>query len=59
LGQSLSDWIVIESKRFQWLRDRFREALQHIELLRIDQFCVLDRYWNIPATANVLTVASV
>jgi 4-alpha-glucanotransferase len=48
-GNPLYDWPVHRATEFRWWRERFRRALELVDLTRIDHFRGFVSYWAIPA----------
>jgi 4-alpha-glucanotransferase len=51
-GNPLYRWEVMAADGFRWWIERVRAALRQVDLLRIDHFIGLTRYWEIPAGAD-------
>ncbi|MFK8115655.1 MAG: 4-alpha-glucanotransferase [Rubripirellula sp.] len=48
-GNPLYRWDVLQSTGYDWWIQRFRYALRHFDLLRVDHFRGFESYWEIPA----------
>lgn len=51
-GNPLYNWQRLEETRFEWWTERFRQAFEWFDLLRIDHFRGFESYWQIPADAE-------
>jgi 4-alpha-glucanotransferase len=51
-GNPLYRWDVMADRGYDWWVDRLRHTLDHVDLLRIDHFIGLTRYWEVPATEH-------
>ncbi|MBV6512093.1 MAG: 4-alpha-glucanotransferase [Ignavibacteriaceae bacterium] len=50
-GNPLYKWKVMEKDGFKWWKDRIRNLLEMVDILRIDHFRGFDAYWEIPGNA--------
>jgi 4-alpha-glucanotransferase len=50
-GHPLYDWDAMRRNGFKYWRDRVRQQLARVDLLRIDHFHGLAAHWGVPATA--------
>jgi 4-alpha-glucanotransferase len=48
-GNPLYDWAALEASGYTWWIERFRAALQQVDLVRLDHFRGFEAYWRIPA----------
>jgi 4-alpha-glucanotransferase len=48
-GNPLYDWSVHRATHFRWWTERFRRALELLDLVRLDHFRGFVAYWAIPA----------
>ena len=48
-GNPLYDWDVLSSQNYEWWIDRIEKAGKLYDIIRIDHFRGLDRYYSIPA----------
>ncbi|MBQ9832221.1 MAG: 4-alpha-glucanotransferase [Clostridia bacterium] len=51
-GNPLYDWKHMERNGFLWWRERMRTAAKRYNIVRIDHFIGMVRYYSIPATAK-------
>lgn len=51
-GSPLFDWDRMAADGFQWWRTRLTQAFTRFDVLRLDHFIGLVRYWSIPADAE-------
>jgi 4-alpha-glucanotransferase len=51
-GNPLYRWDAIAAEGYRWWIDRFRQALQFVDVLRIDHFRGFESYWAIPAAES-------
>ncbi|MDR0643507.1 MAG: 4-alpha-glucanotransferase [Treponema sp.] len=57
-GNPLYDWDKMKETRFAWWLDRMRESLSLFDMVRIDHFRGLERYYSIPAGAQDASIGS-
>jgi len=50
-GNPLYDWDRLAATHYEWWVQRFRQAFEHFDLLRIDHFRGFESYWEIPVDA--------
>jgi 4-alpha-glucanotransferase len=50
-GHPLYRWEVLRERGYDWWMSRFRRALDLFDVVRIDHFIGLHRYWEIPASS--------
>ncbi len=55
-GNPLYNWDVLAKTNYGWWTQRFRNAFELYDLLRIDHFRGFEAYWEIPATAKTAVV---
>jgi 4-alpha-glucanotransferase len=48
-GNPLYDWPTLRATGYRWWVERFRRALELVELVRLDHFRGLVAYWSVPA----------
>ncbi|MDE5721799.1 MAG: 4-alpha-glucanotransferase [Clostridia bacterium] len=48
-GNPLYDWDVLSTQNYEWWIDRIEKASKLYDIIRIDHFRGLDRYYSIPA----------
>ncbi|MCC7361371.1 MAG: 4-alpha-glucanotransferase [Anaerolineales bacterium] len=48
-GNPLYDWAALQRTGYAWWIERFRAALQQVDLVRLDHFRGFEAYWRIPA----------
>jgi 4-alpha-glucanotransferase len=48
-GNPLYNWEAIASKGYAWWIDRFRRALQQVDVIRLDHFRGFESCWAVPA----------
>jgi 4-alpha-glucanotransferase len=48
-GNPLYRWDVLRATGYRWWIDRFRRALQHVDVARVDHFRGFESYWEVPA----------
>lgn len=48
-GNPLYDWMAMENDGFQWWRERMKENAKLYDVIRIDHFIGIVRYYSIPA----------
>lgn len=51
-GNPLYDWDRLKETNFKWWTERFRQAFEWFDILRIDHFRGFESYWEIPADAR-------
>ena len=51
-GNPLYDWKRLEDSNYGWWVDRFRNAFQDFDILRLDHFRGFEAYWEVPADAE-------
>ncbi len=51
-GNPLYKWKKMEEDDFLWWRQRFKQMLELIDIIRIDHFRGFDAYWEIPGGAS-------
>ncbi len=51
-GNPLYNWDALAATNYQWWTQRFRNAFELYDILRIDHFRGFEAYWEIPATAK-------
>ena len=51
-GNPVYDWSAHEKEGFRWWRDRLNHALEIYDVVRIDHFRGIDRYYEIPADSQ-------
>ena len=51
-GNPIYDWSAHEKQNFAWWTDRLNNALETYDIVRIDHFRGIDRYYEIPAFAE-------
>jgi 4-alpha-glucanotransferase len=49
-GNPIYRWDVLASEGFSWWLDRFRAALDMVDMLRVDHFRGFEAYWEVPAS---------
>jgi 4-alpha-glucanotransferase len=49
-GNPTYRWDNLEKTRYAWWVERFRSALQLVDLLRLDHFRGFEKFWKVPAT---------
>ena len=54
-GNPIYDWAVHEKEKFAWWTMRLNHALETYDIVRIDHFRGIDRYYEIPAFAENAT----
>lgn len=55
-GNPLYNWDVLRAQNYDWWIDRIAKAQQMYDVVRIDHFRGLDRYYSIPAGATTAVV---
>jgi 4-alpha-glucanotransferase len=48
-GNPLYRWNVMAEKGYSWWIERFRSALQLVDIIRLDHFRGFEAYWEVPA----------
>ena len=48
-GNPLYDWRALQATAYRWWVERFRRALELVDLVRLDHFRGLVAYWSVPA----------
>lgn len=51
-GNPVYDWAAQEKEGFSWWKNRLKSALETYDIVRIDHFRGIDRYYEIPAAAE-------
>ncbi len=51
-GNPLYRWDVMARNGYAWWIERFRSALQQVDIIRLDHFRGFEAYWAVPATAE-------
>ncbi len=51
-GNPIYRWDLLEDRKFQWWKDRFRMTIAQVDCVRIDHFRGLEAYWEIPASQD-------
>ena len=51
-GNPIYNWSAHEEENFEWWTNRLNDALETYDILRIDHFRAIDRYYEIPAFAE-------
>ncbi len=51
-GNPLYNWDALAASNYRWWTQRFRNAFELYDLLRIDHFRAFEAYWEVPATAK-------
>jgi len=49
-GNPTYRWAYLKKTKYEWWVDRFRAALQLVDLLRLDHFRGFDKFWSVPAS---------
>lgn len=48
-GNPIYDWAALERDGYAWWLERFRAALQLVDIVRLDHFRGFEAYWEVPA----------
>ncbi len=51
-GNPIYNWELMESDNYSWWISRIKKASEMLDVIRLDHFRGLDRYYSIPATAE-------
>jgi 4-alpha-glucanotransferase len=51
-GNPLYDWDAVRAQGYRWWVERFRRALELVDLTRVDHFRGFVAYWTVPADAT-------
>lgn len=51
-GNPLYNWDALRASDYAWWTQRFRNAFEMYDILRIDHFRGFEAYWEVPATAK-------
>jgi len=49
-GNPIYRWDVLAKDNYRWWLDRFRAALEMVDMIRLDHFRGFEAYWEIPAS---------
>ena len=51
-GNPLYNWAALADSNYRWWTQRFQNAFELYDLLRIDHFRAFEAYWEVPASAK-------